>query len=94
MAAKPRFRNDAGANAGADAAPDDPRHPSPGDRAHPGGGDRGHPVDETPPPFRTFTSGLQHVTAMYAGVVAPRMIVGCARQLWRSGAESHAPAPA
>ncbi|AWK12010.1 hypothetical protein DDQ41_27265 [Streptomyces spongiicola] len=59
-----------------------------------GGGDRGHPVDETPPPFRTFTSGLQHVTAMYAGVVAPRMIVGCARQLWRSGAESHAPAPA
>ncbi|WP_311137510.1 nucleobase:cation symporter-2 family protein [Streptomyces sp. I6] len=70
MAAKPRFRKDA------DAAPDDPQHPSPGDRAHPGGGDRRHPVDETLPPFRMFTSGLQHVAAMYAGVVAPPMIVG------------------
>ncbi|WP_309144197.1 nucleobase:cation symporter-2 family protein [Streptomyces sp. BR123] len=35
-----------------------------------------HPVDETPPPLKTFTSGLQHVAAMYAGVVAPPMIVG------------------
>ncbi|MFC6066836.1 nucleobase:cation symporter-2 family protein [Streptomyces ochraceiscleroticus] len=39
-------------------------------------GDRKHPVDETLPPFRMFTSGLQHVAAMYAGVVAPPMIVG------------------
>ncbi|GAA1366242.1 nucleobase:cation symporter-2 family protein [Streptomyces beijiangensis] len=35
-----------------------------------------HPVDETLPPFKMFTSGLQHVAAMYAGVVAPPMIVG------------------
>ncbi|MFD7290470.1 nucleobase:cation symporter-2 family protein [Streptomyces sp. NPDC059863] len=37
---------------------------------------RKHPVDETLPPARMFTSGLQHVAAMYAGVVAPPMIVG------------------
>ncbi|MDX3850849.1 nucleobase:cation symporter-2 family protein [Streptomyces sp. AK02-01A] len=37
---------------------------------------RKHPVDERLPPGRTFTSGLQHVAAMYAGVVAPPMIVG------------------
>ncbi|WP_424211147.1 nucleobase:cation symporter-2 family protein [Streptomyces sp. BI20] len=35
-----------------------------------------HPVDETLPPFKMFTSGLQHVAAMYAGVVAPPMILG------------------
>ncbi|CAL9580184.1 Uric acid permease PucK [Streptomyces sp. enrichment culture] len=35
-----------------------------------------HPVDETLPPLRMFTSGLQHVAAMYAGVVAPPMILG------------------
>ncbi|WP_433858869.1 nucleobase:cation symporter-2 family protein [Streptomyces kronopolitis] len=39
-------------------------------------GDRKHPVDETLPPLKMFTSGLQHVAAMYAGVVAPPMIVG------------------
>ncbi|WP_053799835.1 nucleobase:cation symporter-2 family protein [Streptomyces rimosus] len=38
--------------------------------------DRKHPVDATLPPFKMFTSGLQHVAAMYAGVVAPPMIVG------------------
>ncbi|QNE73946.1 purine permease [Streptomyces finlayi] len=38
--------------------------------------DRKHPVDETLPPLKMFTSGLQHVAAMYAGVVAPPMIVG------------------
>lgn len=38
--------------------------------------DRKHPVDETLPPLKTVTSGLQHVAAMYAGVVAPPMIVG------------------
>ncbi|WP_326614598.1 purine permease [Streptomyces scopuliridis] len=37
---------------------------------------RKHPVDERLPPGRMFTSGLQHVAAMYAGVVAPPMIVG------------------
>ncbi|MFC9242600.1 nucleobase:cation symporter-2 family protein [Streptomyces sp. NPDC057136] len=40
------------------------------------GTDRKHPVDETLPPLKMFTSGLQHVAAMYAGVVAPPMIVG------------------
>lgn len=35
-----------------------------------------HPVDETLPPLKMVTSGLQHVAAMYAGVVAPPMIVG------------------
>lgn len=35
-----------------------------------------HPVDETLPPLKMLTSGLQHVAAMYAGVVAPPMIVG------------------
>ncbi|WP_053696753.1 nucleobase:cation symporter-2 family protein [Streptomyces sp. NRRL F-5755] len=39
-------------------------------------GDRKHPVDATLPPLKMFTSGLQHVAAMYAGVVAPPMIVG------------------
>ncbi|MFE2930898.1 MULTISPECIES: nucleobase:cation symporter-2 family protein [unclassified Streptomyces] len=68
MAAKPRFRNDAVAGSDArthlDAAPD------------PASPDRKHPVDETLPPLKMFTSGLQHVAAMYAGVVAPPMIVG------------------
>ncbi|MFF8960186.1 nucleobase:cation symporter-2 family protein [Streptomyces sp. NPDC014894] len=35
-----------------------------------------HPVDQTLPPLKLLTSGLQHVAAMYAGVVAPPMIVG------------------
>ncbi|MFF3325311.1 nucleobase:cation symporter-2 family protein [Streptomyces sp. NPDC002889] len=38
--------------------------------------DRKHPVDEKLPPLKMFTSGLQHVAAMYPGVVAPPMIVG------------------
>ncbi|MFE7136205.1 nucleobase:cation symporter-2 family protein [Streptomyces sp. NPDC057644] len=40
------------------------------------GDGRKHPVDETLPPLKMFTSGLQHVAAMYAGVVAPPLIVG------------------
>lgn len=64
MAATPRFRNDA------DAAP------GPDDTSEPGRTGRSHPVDETLPPLKMFTSGLQHVAAMYAGVVAPPMIVG------------------
>ncbi|MFF7589050.1 nucleobase:cation symporter-2 family protein [Kitasatospora purpeofusca] len=35
-----------------------------------------HPVDQLLPPVRLLTSGLQHVAAMYAGVVAPPLIVG------------------
>ncbi|WP_415954041.1 nucleobase:cation symporter-2 family protein [Streptomyces sp. KLOTTS4A1] len=37
-----------------------------------------HPVDEKLPPLKMMTSGLQHVAAMYAGVVAPPLIVGAA----------------
>lgn len=61
MAAQPRFRKEAVAVP--DAAPDT-------------GPEVKHPVDETLPPLKMFTSGLQHVAAMYAGVVAPPMIVG------------------
>ncbi|MFD5081084.1 nucleobase:cation symporter-2 family protein [Kitasatospora sp. NPDC058406] len=35
-----------------------------------------HPVDQLLPPVRLVTTGLQHVAAMYAGVVAPPLIVG------------------
>lgn len=35
-----------------------------------------HPVDEVLPPTRTLAYGVQHVAAMYAGVVAPPLIVG------------------
>ncbi|MCZ4123842.1 nucleobase:cation symporter-2 family protein [Streptomyces sp. H39-S7] len=35
-----------------------------------------HPVDQTLPPGKLLTSGLQHVAAMYAGVVAPPLVVG------------------
>lgn len=69
MAAQPRFPNDADtpadATADADAVPAAPDVPT-----------EKHPVDETLPPLKMFTSGLQHVAAMYAGVVAPPMIVG------------------
>ncbi|MFD8392548.1 nucleobase:cation symporter-2 family protein [Streptomyces sp. NPDC059680] len=37
-----------------------------------------HPVDEKLPTLKMATSGLQHVAAMYAGVVAPPLIVGAA----------------
>jgi xanthine permease len=62
VAATPRFRKDAVAGA------------VPGDQ--PSHDQEKHPVDETLPPFKMFTSGLQHVAAMYAGVVAPPMILG------------------
>ncbi|MFF3887130.1 nucleobase:cation symporter-2 family protein [Streptomyces sp. NPDC001914] len=37
-----------------------------------------HPVDERLPALKTAAAGLQHVAAMYAGVVAPPLIVGAA----------------
>ncbi|QCX79920.1 Uric acid permease PucK [Streptomyces sp. YIM 121038] len=37
-----------------------------------------HPVDERLPALKMATTGLQHVAAMYAGVVAPPLIVGAA----------------
>jgi xanthine/uracil permease len=41
-------------------------------------GPKKHPVDEKLPALKMATSGLQHVAAMYAGVVAPPLIVGAA----------------
>ncbi|MCZ0983262.1 nucleobase:cation symporter-2 family protein [Streptomyces diastatochromogenes] len=35
-----------------------------------------HPVDQTLPPLKLLSAGLQHVAAMYAGVVAPPLVVG------------------
>ncbi|TWF93048.1 nucleobase:cation symporter-2 family protein [Saccharopolyspora dendranthemae] len=35
-----------------------------------------HPCDEVLPPARMLAFGIQHVAAMYAGVVAPPLIVG------------------
>ncbi|MFD0491353.1 solute carrier family 23 protein [Saccharopolyspora spinosporotrichia] len=35
-----------------------------------------HPVDEVLPPGKMLFAGIQHVAAMYAGVVAPPLIVG------------------
>ncbi|MCX4745294.1 purine permease [Kitasatospora sp. NBC_01287] len=35
-----------------------------------------HPVDELLPPVELLGTGLQHVAAMYAGVVAPPLIIG------------------
>ncbi|MFJ8228759.1 nucleobase:cation symporter-2 family protein [Streptomyces sp. NPDC094448] len=61
MAAEPRFHSAPSADRATDSPAD--------------GGSK-HPVDETLPPVKLFTSGLQHVAAMYAGVVAPPMIVG------------------
>ncbi|MFF9316972.1 hypothetical protein ACF1BP_02180 [Streptomyces sp. NPDC014735] len=80
MAAKPRFRNDTDATP--DAAPDSAPAPvADAVAVATGPADRKHPVDETLPPLKLLTSGLQHVAAMYAGVVAPPMIVGPAMGL-------------
>ncbi|MGW5648831.1 nucleobase:cation symporter-2 family protein [Saccharopolyspora sp. NPDC003752] len=35
-----------------------------------------HPVDEVMPPARLLAFGIQHIAAMYAGVVAPPLIIG------------------
>lgn len=37
-----------------------------------------HPVDQKPSPLPLLAGGLQHVAAMYAGVVAPPLIIGSA----------------
>ena len=37
-----------------------------------------HPVDRVPPVPQLLLGGLQHVAAMYAGVVAPPLIIGAA----------------
>ncbi len=48
------------------------------DSAHTPAREDRHPVDQTLPPLRLVTTGLQHVAAMYAGVVAPPLIIGAA----------------
>ncbi|MGW5823122.1 solute carrier family 23 protein, partial [Streptomyces noursei] len=42
----------------------------------PEGGAAKHPVDQALPPVKLIGAGLQHVAAMYAGVVAPPLVVG------------------
>ncbi|GAA1976685.1 nucleobase:cation symporter-2 family protein [Amycolatopsis minnesotensis] len=37
-----------------------------------------HPVDRKPPALQLIAGGFQHVAAMYAGVVAPPLIIGAA----------------
>lgn len=41
-----------------------------------GSPDEVHPVDRIPPPAKLVAYGMQHVVAMYAGVVAPPLIIG------------------
>ncbi|MER5639511.1 nucleobase:cation symporter-2 family protein [Kitasatospora sp. NPDC002227] len=62
MALRTTRRNDGG------STPDGPSQPASGCETH--------PVDELLPPVKLITTGLQHVAAMYAGVVAPPLIVG------------------
>ncbi|WP_344461572.1 nucleobase:cation symporter-2 family protein [Kitasatospora kazusensis] len=60
------------------STPDGPSRPdgvSPGSPDTPSGSEV-HPVDELLPPVKLISTGLQHVAAMYAGVVAPPLIVG------------------
>ncbi|GAA2248083.1 permease [Streptomyces ruber] len=53
--------------------------PSPHQPAEPDDDSRAqHPVDRRLPALKTATTGLQHVAAMYAGVVAPPLVVGAA----------------
>ncbi|MFH9294326.1 nucleobase:cation symporter-2 family protein [Streptomyces sp. NPDC017520] len=44
-----------------------------------------HPVDEKLPPARLFPAALQHIAAMYAGVVTPPLIIGQAVGLDTAG---------
>ncbi|GAA2788816.1 nucleobase:cation symporter-2 family protein [Kitasatospora paracochleata] len=60
------------------STPDRPPRPDGASTSLPGdpSGREVHPVDELLPPLKLFGTGLQHVAAMYAGVVAPPLIVG------------------
>lgn len=44
-----------------------------------------HPVDEKPAPKRLVPAALQHIAAMYAGVVTPPLIIGQATGLDTAG---------
>lgn len=69
MAAEPGIRKD--------SSPHDPARPADEEGAEGGK----HPVDETLPALKMITSGLQHVAAMYAGVVAVPLVIGAAAGL-------------
>ncbi|MFD7983781.1 nucleobase:cation symporter-2 family protein [Kitasatospora indigofera] len=60
------------------STPDRPEGPDGVPHTHSGtpSGPAVHPVDELLPPVKLLSTGLQHVAAMYAGVVAPPLIVG------------------
>lgn len=61
------------AQAAADSGPDTDTASGAGAAA---GAPSRHPVDQTLPPLKLLGAGLQHVAAMYAGVVAPPLVVG------------------
>jgi xanthine permease len=61
--------------------PEPSSHETPSGDAGSAPGDKSggvHPVDQSMPPLKLVTTGLQHVAAMYAGVVAPPLIIGSA----------------
>ncbi|MGW8377075.1 nucleobase:cation symporter-2 family protein [Streptomyces sp. ODS28] len=67
MAEKPRFTEQ------------EPPGEPPQERAAEQAGAAGkHPVDQSLPVLKLATTGLQHVAAMYAGVVAPPLVIGAA----------------
>ncbi|WP_413230208.1 nucleobase:cation symporter-2 family protein [Kitasatospora herbaricolor] len=70
------FRTNSTADGG--STPDRPKGPDGVPHTHSGtpSGPAVHPVDELLPPVKLLSTGLQHVAAMYAGVVAPPLIVG------------------
>ncbi len=72
MAPSNTSSTDGGSTPARTHGPDGPPAHLPGAPSGPGP----HPVDELLPPVKLFSTGLQHVAAMYAGVVAPPLIVG------------------
>ncbi|MFE5580949.1 nucleobase:cation symporter-2 family protein [Kitasatospora sp. NPDC056531] len=72
MAPSNTSSSDGGSTPARTPGPDGTSHRLP-DKAS---GSATHPVDEVLPPVKLFSTGLQHVAAMYAGVVAPPLIVG------------------
>ncbi|MFF2146523.1 nucleobase:cation symporter-2 family protein [Kitasatospora sp. NPDC058190] len=72
MAPSNTSSSDGGSTPARTPGPDGTSHRLPGKPS----GSATHPVDEVLPPVKLFSTGLQHVAAMYAGVVAPPLIVG------------------
>lgn len=54
------------------------KDPADSDHTPPREREEKHPVDRSLPPLKLVTTGLQHVAAMYAGVVAPPLVIGAA----------------